>query len=251
MAGRGRGTALGPDDRDNIRVQLDVLRATARNSKFRRHTRLRLLASTQAGPARGATGHPRHARRGERRAPGPHRDGRPGAAGDGPAPRGHRGRAAGGERGLRSCGACNGAPHFARNGACDGARDGARNGACDGAATTQPRDQGTSGPATRPGTDRDGTATATRPAPLAVARAPGPTPSRLDTSRGAVGAAHRYDPLLRGLGPYIQQTVAALRFSISSDSERPRRDGVVRVRAAAGRARVPASSHGDAMAFES
>ena len=113
MAGRGRGTALGPDDRDNIRVQLDVLRATARNSKFRRHTRLRLLASTQAGPARGATGHPRHARRGERRAPGPHRDGRPGAAGDGPAPRGHRGRAAGGERELRSCGACNRAPHFA------------------------------------------------------------------------------------------------------------------------------------------
>lgn len=184
MAGRGRGTALGPDDRDNIRVQLDVLRATARNSKFRRHTRLRLLASTQAGPARGATGHPRHARRGERRAPGPHRDGRPGAAGDGPAPRGHRGRAAGGERGLRSCGACNGAPHFARNGACDGACDGARNGACDGAGR---RSRGTSGG------DPDGPAgPRPRPAPrpLAVARAPGPTPSRLDTSRGTVGAAH-------------------------------------------------------------
>ena len=196
MAGRGRGTALGPDDRDNIRVQLDVLRATARNSKFRRHTRLRLLASTQAGPARGATGHPRHARRGERRAPGPHREGRPGAAGDGPAPRGHRGRAAGGERGLRSCGACNGAPHFARNGACDGACDGARNGACDGACdgagagarngagrrsrrTSGGDPDGPAGPRPRPA-----------PRPLAVARAPGPTPSRLDTSRGAVGAAH-------------------------------------------------------------
>ena len=169
MAGRGRGTALGPDDRDNIRVQLDVLRATARNSKFRRHTRLRLLASTQAGPARGATGHPRHARRGERRGPGPHREGRPGAAGDGPAPRGHRGRAAGGERGLRSCGACNGAPHFARNGACDGACDGARNGACDGAGR---RSRGTSGG------DPDGPAgPRPRPAPrpLAVTRA------RLDT----------------------------------------------------------------------
>ena len=183
MAGRGRGTALGPDDRDNIRVQLDVLRATARNSKFRRHTRLRLLASTQAGPARGAKSHPRHARRGERGGPGPHRDGRPGAAGDGPAPRGHRGRAAGGERGLRARGACNGAPHFARNGACDGACDGAgaRNGARNGAGR---RCRGTSGGSP------DGPA-GPRPLAVAVARAPGPTaPARLDTGRGAVGAAH-------------------------------------------------------------
>ena len=50
MAGRGRGTAgrgrgappLGPDDRDTIRAQLDVLRAPAQNLFLRRPTRLTL-----------------------------------------------------------------------------------------------------------------------------------------------------------------------------------------------------------------
>ena len=178
MAGRGRGTALGPDERDNIRVQLDVLRATARNSKFRPHTRLRLLASTQAGQARGAKSHPPVARRGERGGPGPHRAGRPGAAGDRPASRGHRGRVAGSERELRARGACTRAPHFARNGACDGAgagagaRNGARNGAgrcCRGTSGGDP--DGPVGPRPRP-----------VPRPLAIPRAPGPTaPARLDT----------------------------------------------------------------------
>ena len=155
MAGRGRGTALGPDERDNIRVQLDVLRATARNSKFRPHTRLRLLASTQAGQARGAKSHPPVARRGERGGPGPHRAGRPGAAGDRPASRGHRGRVAGSERELRARGACTRAPHFARNGACDGAGAGARNGARNGAGrccrgTSGGDPDGPAGPRPRP-----------------------------------------------------------------------------------------------------
>ena len=176
MAGRGRGTALGPDERDNIRVQLDVLRATARNSKFRPHTRLRLLASTQAGQARGAKSHPPVARRGERGGPGPHRAGRPGAAGDRPASRGHRGRVAGSERELRARGACTRAPHFARNGACDGAGAGARNGARNGAGrccrgTSGGDPDGPAGPRPRP-----------VPRPLAIPRAPGPTaPARLDT----------------------------------------------------------------------
>ena len=50
MAGRGRGTAgrgrgappLGPDDRDTIRAQLDVLRAAAQNHFLRRPARLTL-----------------------------------------------------------------------------------------------------------------------------------------------------------------------------------------------------------------
>ena len=50
MAGRGRGTAgrgrgappLGPDDRDTIRAQLDVLRAPAQNHFLRRPARLTL-----------------------------------------------------------------------------------------------------------------------------------------------------------------------------------------------------------------
>ena len=133
MAGRGRGTALGPDERDNIRVQLDVLRATARNSKFRPHTRLRLLASTQAGQARGAKSHPPVARRGERGGPGPHRAGRPGAAGDRPASRGHRGRVAGSEGGVQEAHASD---------ACIGARNGAgrtSGGNPDGPAGPRPR----------------------------------------------------------------------------------------------------------------
>ena len=92
MAGRGRGTAPGPTTA--------ITSACSSTSRGRRR-------GTQSSGATHVSGYwrprrqdrleegPRHARRGERRAPG-HREGRPGAAGDGPAPRGHRGRAAGG-----------------------------------------------------------------------------------------------------------------------------------------------------------
>ena len=84
------------------------------------------LLNTQAGPARGAAGHPRHARRGERR-------GRPGSAGDRPASRGHRGRVAGSEGGVQEAHASD---------ACIGARNGAgrtSGGNPDGPAGPRPR----------------------------------------------------------------------------------------------------------------
>ena len=139
------------------------------------------LLNTQAGPARGAAGHPRHARRGERRGPGPRRARRAGAAGDGPAPRGHGSRAAGGAGGLRARGTRDGAragadfartahgADFARSGAGAGARAGARAGAGAGARTGA-------------GRRRRGTCPVPLAVAVAVARAPGRTaPPRLDT----------------------------------------------------------------------
>ena len=185
MAGRGRGTAgrgrgappIGPDDRDTIRAQLDVLRCAGAESSFEAPRASHPLLNTQAGPARGAAGHPRHARRGERRGPGPRRIGRARAAGDGPAPRGPRGRAAGGAGGLRARGSCAASGEigadFARSGAGAGARAGARNGAGAGTRTgTGRRRRGTTGG------DPDGPAV---PVALAVAVARATTPSRLDT----------------------------------------------------------------------